>query len=171
MNKAEYAILNANESLPWYATIEPWQWLVLAVALLIAETLGAGGFLIGIAIACFVQSVISFFWPGLSWDFQFIILAFNAILFTVLYWKLFRGFNQQTDHGKLNDRAAQLIGQRVTISEELPAGEGKVIIGDTYWKIRSAEPLFNGDVVVVKSSEGMLLLVEKSETVTRSRKS
>lgn len=161
MSQAEHAIIKASETLPWYATIEPWQWFVLAVVLLIAETLGVGGFLIGIAIACFVQSAVSFFWPGLSWDFQFMVLAVNSIVFTVLYWKLFRGFNQKTDHSNLNNRAAQLVGQRVTITEDMPAGEGKVIIGDTFWKIRCDQPLANGDAIVIKSTEGMLLLVEK----------
>jgi len=161
MSEAKTAVITNGEQLTWFATVEPWQWLVFAMALLIAETLGTGGFLIGVAIACLVQSAISFIWPNLSWDFQFIIFAFNAVFFTVLYWKVFRRFNQKTDNSEINNRAAQLVGRRVAITEDFPAGEGKVVIGDTFWRVRSDGPLVSGDSVIVKSSEGMLLLVEK----------
>ncbi len=160
--QATYAVISGSESLGWFATIEPWQWLTLGVLLLLAETVGIGGFVIGIAIACLVQSAISFLWPGLNWDFQLFIFAFNSILFTVLYWRVFKGFNQKTDNGQLNNRAAQLVGRRVELTEDFPSGEGKVVIGDTFWRIRCGTPLCVGDTVVVTSHEGMLLIVEKS---------
>lgn len=160
--QAQMAVITSSDRLAWFATVEPWQWLVLAVLLLIAETLGTGGFLIGIAIACLVQSAISFIWPDISWAVQFVLFAFNAIFFTVLYWRVFRRFNQKTDHSDINNRAAQLIGQRVVITDDFPAGEGKLIIGDTFWRFRCSDALASGDTVEVKSSEGMLLMVEKA---------
>ena len=42
-------------------TIQAWHWLVLGLVLLTAEALGAGGFVIGLAIAAFVQSLLIFF--------------------------------------------------------------------------------------------------------------
>jgi len=161
MSDVKHAILVESNNLPWFASIEPWQWLIAAIVLLMLETAGLGGFVIGVAIACLVQSVISYVWLGLSWDVQLVIFAFNAIIFTILYWCVFRKFNQQTDNKTLNNRAAQLIGLRVTIQKAIPSGEGKVIIGDTFWKVSSAEPLGEGDTIVVTASEGMRLIVEK----------
>ena len=145
----------------WFATFQPWHWLVLGIVLLGLETLGIGGFLIGLAIACLVQSVVVFAWPGLGWSFQLFIFAVNSLVFTFLYWKVFRPFNNKTDKPKINDRAAQMIGRRVEIPDRFPHGEGKVIIGDTYWRIRAEGALEKGDNVQVTASDGMLLLVEK----------
>ena len=50
----------------WIETIQPWQWMVFGIVLLIFETLGVGGFLIGVAIASVIQSVIAFVWPNSS---------------------------------------------------------------------------------------------------------
>ena len=85
----------------------------------------------------------------------------NSLVFTFLYWKLFRRFNNRTDQPTINNRAAQLVGRRVQIPEAFPHGEGKVIIGDTYWRIRAEVALDAGDNVQVVGPEGMLLMVEK----------
>ena len=145
----------------WIATIPPWQWLVLGIILLTLETLGIGGFFIGIALASVVQSIIVFAFPGIGWSFQLFIFAVNSLVFTFLYWKVFKPFNNRTDQPSINDRAAQMIGRRVQINEDIPHGEGKVQIGDTYWRVRAEEGLVAGDSVTVTGSDGMLLLVEK----------
>ena len=146
----------------WIATIPPWQWLVLGVVLLTLESLGIGGFFIGLAIACLVQSIVVYAFPGLSWSFQLFVFAVNALVFTFLYWKVFKPFNTRTDQPSLNNRAAQLIGRKVLIQENLPHGEGKVMIGDTYWRIRAEGGWSNGDSVTGVGSDGRLLLVEKN---------
>jgi len=142
-------------------TIQPWHWLVLGILLLIGETLGVGGFLVGIAIACFVQSGIAAFYPNLSWDFQLAVFAFNAILFTVIYWKFFRRFNEQTDNAQINNRALQLVGRQIVVEQDFPDGEGKLQIGDTFWRFRCDQPLKIGNKVKVADAEGMVLQVQK----------
>jgi membrane protein implicated in regulation of membrane protease activity len=142
-------------------TIQPWHWLVFGLILLIAEMLGVGGFLIGIAIACFVQSFIAAFYSDLSWDFQLAVFSFNAIIFTVIYWKFFRRFNESTDNHDINNRALQLVDRQVVIEEDHLDGRGKMQIGDTFWRYHCNEPLAAGDTVKVVGAEGMTLTVQK----------
>lgn len=141
----------------WLETIAPWQWLVFGIVLLIFETLGIGGFLIGVAIASVIQSVIAFVWPNLSWDFQLFVFAVNAIIFTILYWKFFKGFNEKTDQAHINNRAAQLIGRKLTMEDSFENGEGKMFIGDTSWRFTCDQPLSAGDKVEVIGAQDMVL--------------
>ena len=145
----------------WIATLQPWHWLVLGILLLGLETLGIGGFLIGFAIACFVQSLIVFLAPELHWSLQIFIFAINAVIFTFLYWKVFKPFNSRTDQPQLNDRAAQMVGRSAVIDVDMPHGEGKVMFGDTYWRIKSEGPLASGDAVSVTAAKDMVLMVQK----------
>lgn len=150
----------------WIATLQPWHWLILGIILLVLETLGVGGFMIGFAIACLVQSALVYFVPNLAWSFQLFVFAINSLVFTFLYWKVFKPFNEKTDQVNINDRAAQMTGRRMTLEQSLPHGEGKVVIGDTFWRIRSTESLEQGDAIVVTGSEGMVLLVEKDGSLS-----
>lgn len=142
-----------------FATIQPWHWLVFGILLLVAETLGAGGFLIGIAIAAFVQSIIAVSANNLSWDFQLLLFGLNSLLFTVIYWKFFRKFNQKTDAPTINNRAAQLVGRQLLLEQPLTNGVGKILIGDTFWRATADSELPAGTKVEIVSSEGMNLVV------------
>lgn len=141
------------------ATIQPWHWLVLGIVLLIAETLGTGGFLIGIAIAAFVQSIIAVSFENLSWDFQLMVFGINCVLFTFIYWRFFRRFNQKTDSPVINDRAAQLIGRQLLLQDPLTNGVGKILIGDTFWRASAERELPAGTKIEIVSSDGMNLVV------------
>lgn len=141
------------------ATIQPWHWLVLGILLLVAETLGAGGFLIGIAIAALAQSIITVSFENLSWDFQLLLFGINSLVFTVIYWKFFRKFNQKTDAPAINDRAAQLVGRQLLLEQPLTNGTGKVLIGDTFWRATADRELPAGTKIEIVSSQGMNLVV------------
>jgi len=136
-----------------------WHWLILATVLLIAEVAGAGGFLLGIAAAALALAIMLVLEWVHDWQHQLLWFALFSVVFSLLYWFLFRRFNRATTAPLLNDRAAQLIGRRLVISEAIEAGEGKVMIGDTYWRVRCEDDLQPGQRVEVTGSEGMLLLI------------
>ena len=144
--------------------LTPYHWLVLGLLLLIAEALGAAGFLLGAAVAAFAVGeallVVDF-----HWQWQLGGFAILAVVCTALYWRRFRGFNRKrTDHELLNKRAAQLIGRRITLDAPLRNGMGKLRIGDTLWSVRTdASDLEPEAVVEVVGAEGMTLLVEPLE--------
>ena len=139
--------------------LQPWHWFVLAVLLLGLETLGAGGFVIGTALAAFSLWLLGLVGIALDWQMQLVIFSLLAVTYTVGYWKYFRGFNQKTDQPNINNRAAQLIGRQLTLSEGIAAGESKLSFGDTLWRVRSSEAVSAGGRIEVYDCEDMTLLV------------
>jgi len=142
-----------------FDAITTWHWLTLAVVLLILEVLGTSGFLLGIAVAALTMAgvVALDFTP--AWQHQLLLFSLLAVIFTLLYWKVFRRFNDQSSEPLLNDRAAQLIGRRFVLDDTLVGGQGRVRIGDTLWKAEADQELAAGTSVEVWASEGMTLKV------------
>lgn len=142
-----------------FDAITTWHWLTLAVVLLILEVLGTSGFLLGIAVAALAMAgaVALDFTP--AWQHQLLLFSLLAVIFTLLYWKVFRRFNDQSAEPLLNDRAAQLIGRRLVLDDTLVGGQGRVRIGDTLWKAEADQELTAGTSVEVWASEGMTLKV------------
>lgn len=142
-----------------FEVITTWHWLTLAVGLLILEALGAGGFLLGISVAALVLSgVVAMEWVD-SWQYQLLWFSLLAVIFTLLYWKIFRGFNDRSTEPLLNDRAAQLIGRRLILEETLIGGQGRIKVGDTLWKAEAESELDAGTCVEIFESEGMTLKI------------
>ncbi|MBW3166043.1 NfeD family protein [Ferrimonas balearica] len=143
--------------------LEAWHWLVLGLILLGLEALGAGGFLLGAAAAGILLSLLMWIWPEMAWSLQLMVFALSAVLFTVIYWRGFRRFNQATEQPQLNDRAAQLVGRVLVLEHDLLPGEGKIQVGDTLWRARTEQPLAAGSRVRIVASEGMVLQVEAAQ--------
>ena len=147
----------------WLSEISAWHWASLGIILLILETLGAAGFLIGSAIAAFLMAAVISIAPDLNWKWQLAIFSSSAIIFSVIYLKRFANFNENSDQPNLNNRAALHIGKRIQLKEPVINGEGRVQIGDTFWKIKSPD-LIDIDIehhVEVTNTEGMTLIVKE----------
>lgn len=140
--------------------LQAWHWLSLGVFILILELLGAGGFLLGLAIAGLVVSALMAVIPGLSWHWQFVLFAILAVVITLVYWKKFRRFNEKTEQPLLNSRTQRLIGRKVPLLTPLANGTGKVQIEDALWTVTCSQDLPQGAIVIITGAEGMTLLVE-----------
>ena len=142
-------------------TLEPWHWMILLFVLLGAEALGAGGFLLGSAAAAAVVSLWLWLVSDMSWPTQLMIFGIGSLLLSLAYWKLFRKVNNKSDSPELNNRASQLIGRTIVLEHDLPAGQSKLQIGDTLWKVESDRPVPQGSRVSVTGNQGMMLLVRE----------
>lgn len=147
----------------WLAELSAWHWASLGIVLLIIEILGTAGFLIGSAIAAFLMSAIISFSPGMDWKWQLTIFSTSALVFSVIYLKRFARFNEDTDQPNLNNRAAQHIGQRYTLREAIINGQGRIQVGDTFWKVNCAEDLAADTRIEVTAIDGMTLIVKAAE--------
>lgn len=143
----------------WLDALNQWHWLILGVLLLILEVLGASGFLLGLAVASLVVAGVVALGVVDSWSYQLLLFALLGIGCTVLYWRLFRSFNRYSDEPLLNDRAAQLIGRKFILAQDLDHGQGRVQVGDTLWKAEADTTLTAGTQVEVYASEGMVIKV------------
>ncbi len=147
----------------WLTEISPWHWASLGIILLILEILGTAGFLIGSAIAAFLMSAIISFAPGLDWKWQLAIFSTTAAIFSIIYLKRFAKFNEKSDQPNLNNRAAQHIGKRYILSESIVNGQGRIQVGDTFWKISCDNDLQASTNIEVTGIDGMTLIVKAAE--------
>ncbi len=141
--------------------ITAFHWIALGLILLGAEALGAAGFLLGAAVAAFANAVVVWLVPDLSLGMQLGVFAIGALVATFVYFQLFRDAQQQDGTPPINQRAASLIGQRLTLTEAIEH-EGRIQIGDTFWKVTAEEPLATGSSVVVISANDMTLNLRKT---------
>lgn len=139
-----------------------WHWFVLAAILLGLEAMGAGGFLIGAAVAAMICWALNLITQGLDWQLQIGLFAIMTLVFSVLYWKYFKGFNEQTDKPDINDRGRQLIGRTATVDTAFTGHTGKINIGDTLWRAKTDDDdVQPGDTVEVIDADQTLLIVKK----------
>ncbi|MBQ0755598.1 MAG: NfeD family protein [Amphritea sp.] len=143
----------------WFSTLTQWHWLSVGLVLFILEIFGASGFLIGLALASFVLAGLTAMELVTNWQYQLLWFALLGVVFTVLYWRVFRSFNRNTDEPLLNDRGAQLIGRKFQLEQDLENGQGRVQLGDTLWKAEAETELAVGTRVEVYASEGMILKI------------
>ena len=144
----------------WLAEISSWHWASLGIVLLVLEILGTAGFLIGTAIAAFLMSAIIAMAPDLDWKWQLAIFSTASIIFSIIYLKRFANFNENTDQPNLNNRAAQHIGKRYTLKDAIINGQGKIQVGDTFWKITCDDDLAAATQIEVTAIDGMTLIVQ-----------
>lgn len=142
----------------WLTEINAYHWIALGLVLLSAEALGAGGFLLGTAAAALVVGLLALFLPGLGVATQLSLFAVIAVIASYLYLKVFS--QEQADTPEvLNHRAEGLVGTEFELASALPGGEGRVQIGDTFWRVCADTDLEEGARVRVIAAEAMLLKV------------
>lgn len=109
-----------------------WWWLIFAALLGIGEVLLPGVFLIWVAIAAAVTGLVALALP-LSVPLQFLLFA---ALCVVAVWGGRRWYVSNPVDSQdplLNDRTARLIGEIVTVVEDIDNGRGRVKVGDSVW--------------------------------------
>lgn len=140
------------------ALIDPrWGWFVAGVLLAAAEIVVPGVFLIWIAIAAVVTGFVALlFDPPLAVDLA--IFAVTAVASIYVGRNLYGRAEQPADP-LLNNRAARMIGRRVTISEPIVAGAGRATDGDSFWSAKGPD-MAAGTVANVTAVEGNTLVVQ-----------
>ena len=136
-------------------------WGCLALALMAAETLVPGAFLLWLGFAAAAVLLIVLLVPGMSVLVQvalFIVLSFISV---AIYRKWFRGRGRPSDQPNLNRRSEQLIGQTAVLTTPIIDGEGRMQLGDAFWNIEGPD-LPAGMRVRVVAARGMTLLVEEA---------
>ncbi len=139
-----------------------WIWLILAALLAIGEiAIAPGVFLIFVAAAAagvgIVTSVID-----LSITAQLIIFALLSIASVYLGRKWYARSDVANADPLLNNRSARMIGQFVTVIEDVSANDGRVKHGDSEWPARGPD-LKPGDKARIAYVEAGVLQLEKAE--------
>ena len=116
-------------------------WACLSLALIAAEVVAPGVFMLWLGIAAAAVFLI--------------VLSFVSI---AAYRKYFRQDNEHSDQPMLNRRAEHFTGKVYVLESAIVNGTGRVKIGDAFWTV-SGQDLPAGTRVRVVQSDGMVLSV------------
>ncbi|TWB60885.1 hypothetical protein FBZ98_101216 [Rhizobium sp. ERR 922] len=140
----------------------PWSWWLAGLALLAAELVLPGFFLVWIGLAAIIVGALSLlFWEGSFWVWQVqgLVFAAMAVIVTLLGRRYLYNNNQVTDEPFLNQRGASLVGRTATLDQPIAEGRGRIRLNDTYWTVNGPD-LPVGTRVKVVASNGRELTVE-----------
>ncbi|PSV10099.1 NfeD family protein [Photobacterium leiognathi] len=137
-----------------------WHWLAIGLVLLLLELLGTAGYLLWLGISAVLVSILVLMLP-ISWPLQWISFAVFALFTTWLWWR-YQHKKDKFDASvtKLNQRSAQMIGQRSVVTEAIVAGAGRLQFGDTTWSVVTEVDLEAGQKVEVVAVEGITLVIK-----------
>ena len=135
-----------------------WSWLVLGLVLAIAEMVVPGVFLIWFAAAALAVGLLSFVLP-LGLPLQVVLFAVLSVVSVVASRRWLRGHPVQSADPLLNQRGQQLVGTKVTVTEAIEGGSGRVRCGDTEWLAQGPDAAA-GARLTVTGSTGSTLIVD-----------
>ncbi|MCY9802302.1 NfeD family protein [Vibrio scophthalmi] len=140
-------------------TFTHWHWLALGLALLAAELLGAAGYLLWLGISALLVGLLLSLLP-LSWQLQWVSFGAFALVTTWLWWRRQLKQDQESDESRtLNQKEKQLVGQVITLEEDIPAGKSRIRVADTTWSAYCEQSLPAGTVVKVIGIDGITLII------------
>ncbi len=138
--------------------IEPgWWWAIGGIILLIAEVIAPGFFLVFIGAAALATGLFALLF-GLGIELQLVLfMIYSAV--AVLAGRRFYASPRGGIAKHLNDRSAQLIGRRVTVTQAIDQDGGRVRLGDSDWSARGSIAEI-GEIVIVRRVDGNCLIVD-----------
>ena len=134
-------------------------WAAIALALIAAETLMPGAFLLWMGIAAAIVWLVVLAFPGLSLLAQVVLFVALSVVAVLAYRRWGRRRERPSDRPLLNRRAEQLVGRVVPLDRAIVGGRGRVKLDDSYWEV-SGPDLEAGARVRVVAARGMVLEVQ-----------
>tara|TARA_R110002020_G_scaffold14225_4_gene50376 strand:- start:6184 stop:6627 length:444 start_codon:yes stop_codon:yes gene_type:complete len=135
-----------------------WSWIVGGMLLLALELVVPGGFLLWMGISGIVTGLLVLVQP-MGWPLQW--LVFGALsLLTITLWIAWHRLRPAiSDRPFLNRRTDQFIGHEAVLEQAIEQGFGRIVLGDTVWRV-SGPDLPVGHRVRIVGSDGAILAVE-----------
>ncbi len=134
-------------------------WLILGIALIVAEMVVPGFFLLWMGIGSLLLSLIVWIFPQLPLLAQVLMFGLLTLSSILLSRRYLKSDICQTDQPNLNRRGAQYIGKHYLVENAIVNGTGKIRIGDTVWSVRGPD-CPKQTRVQVTAVDGIVLVVE-----------
>lgn len=131
-------------------------WLIAALVLGVAELIAPGVFLVFLAIAAAATGVAVLALPGLPLIGQIISFALWSGVTVLIGRRWYRDYPVASADPLLNDRAARLVGEIVTVEQAIDSSGGRVHLGDGVWPARGADAAIGARMRVVAVANGVL---------------
>jgi membrane protein implicated in regulation of membrane protease activity len=139
------------------SSVQPQHWLVFGLVLLIAEMASGTTYLLWPAVAAFITALISYLHLG-NWASDIALFAVLTIVLTAYGRPLVQRFRAADSGMRINERAAQMVGTRGTLTA-FADGVGSIKINDSIWRAVSDEALQPGQHVEIAAVEGTTVKV------------
>lgn len=143
-----------------YLMANPWAiWIAVGVFFLIVELCTAALVSIWFVPAAIITCLLSFVIKSAIW--QIAIFVFLSAIFMVIFRKIYKKYiKKPVDDVDQNEK---LLGKIVTITDTTDGINGRVRMGDVYWKAitENGETLSENEKAVIKSVSGTTLVVTK----------
>lgn len=144
-----------------------WHWMVLGLALGVAELAVPSFFIIWFALGALLVGVAMLAAPGMAFSTQILLWTVASVMMTVLWFRVFRKDGARTRSGQA-DEALGEIGILVRAVEPLSAASArgevrfqKPVMGSDVWPCLADEVIAAGERVRVLAVDGQLLRVGK----------
>jgi membrane protein implicated in regulation of membrane protease activity len=137
-----------------------WYWWVLAVGFLGLEIIVTGFFFLWLSVSAFIVGAVLLLIPTTPFNVQLFLFSALAVS-SVLAWRRYAKTRATvaTDHPLLNQRGAQYIGRTFNLVAAIENGQGKIKVGDSFWKVQGEDcPV--GTKVKVVAVKGVVFEVE-----------
>lgn len=144
----------------------PWSWIVAGLVLLALELVLPGGILVWMGIAGIVTGLMLLFQP-MGWPLQWLIFGVLSLGSILVWLRYSRSRPQTTDRPFLNQRTDQLVGQEAVLEQPIAQGFGRIVLGDSVWRV-SGPDLAAGQRVRIVGSAGAMLKVEAVPEATQT---
>ena len=147
--------------LEWIAENGGWAWIAGGLALLGIELMVPGAFAIWAGLAALAVGVItladlSVGWWG--WQGQVTVFAALSLLFAFAGKRTLDYGASAEDDGDLNNPARRLVGRVGALADPIENGEGRMKLGDTFWRVQGPDMPVGTRVRVVGENHGTLLV-------------
>lgn len=143
--------------LAFFWNLGAWNWFIVAVAMLLLETIIPGIHFMWFGVAASLLGGMLLFIP-MSFPIQLIVFAVLSLLTILVARRFWAPQSITTDVPELNIRGQQYVGRTVTVEEPISGGRGKVRVGDTIWTAEGANASAGSQVKVI-GVNGTVLVV------------
>ena len=139
-----------------------WHWWILALALVILETVVPGTYFLWMGISAAVMGLLAWFVPAMGWETQLMLFAILSLV-SIVGWRAWQHRHpDHSDQPMLNRRGEQYIGRVFTLDTAIENGFGRVRVGDSLWRVSGADRPAGLRVRVV-AVDGVILVVEPED--------
>lgn len=135
-------------------------WLCVGMLLIIAEMIGAGGYLLWTGVAGLIVGALIKLLP-LSFYSQCALFVALSILSCMIYSLISKKADKKE---VLNNANHRFIGQRITLDVALQDGRGHIRLADSRWPVICDSDLPAGSVVEIVDIQGITLVVKPTTT-------
>ena len=135
-------------------------WFAIAALLAVLELMTGTLYLIFVAAAALLISVLNWVGPDLAWETDLVLFFLLSTALLVFAHFVIKPRMKGEAADGLNEPAHALVGRRVKALADFSTGEGRVQLGDTQWRASSDDHIEAGEELVVVGVEGSTLRVQ-----------